>query len=104
MGRRRRVIDEVRGHPRWGATKAQGKRNAEIRALKNRIHDLETQIAGGDTRNTGAILCHAEFDALVTVCRMPFMSAVDLGLVHALHQLAPLTRRLRVYASGKVTS
>lgn len=27
-------------HPKWGATKAQGKRNAEIRDLKNQIFEL----------------------------------------------------------------
>lgn len=30
-------------HPRWGATKKQGERNAETRALKNRIFELENE-------------------------------------------------------------
>lgn len=34
-------IRKSKPHPRFGATKAQGKRYQELRALKNRIHELE---------------------------------------------------------------
>jgi chromosome segregation ATPase len=38
-------LEQRRKMPRWGATKAQGARNHEVRTLKNRIAELEEQHA-----------------------------------------------------------
>ena len=40
-------------HPRFGATKAQSRHFAEVRQLKNRIAELEQQLAAATAHNPG---------------------------------------------------
>lgn len=78
--------------PRWG-TKAQGKQNERERAYKNRIHELETALAGaqgviehtaksrdGLMRMLDTVLSPRYVAALRKVCLMPLLSSVELGV------------------------
>ena len=108
MGKRKTTRAPAK--PRWGATKAQGKRFAEIRALKNRIADLERQLerANKEARyiaNVNALRpSDAEVAAIGYVLHgVPFPTIEDLGLTAVFAQLHGFHRRTLVAIGKEVT-
>jgi hypothetical protein len=63
--RRRRGIQRAKPHPKFGATKAQGRRYKRERDLANEIHDLKKQVAAKDR------LLELQNKALNTVSNFP---------------------------------
>lgn len=85
--RARRAIDPLAGprHPPFGATRAQAKRHQAERDLKNRIHELEQQLA--NTHSVAATyekrLAASEnppLHAMTRLCETPVARLVAAGI------------------------
>lgn len=93
--------------PKWGATKQAADAFAEIRALKNRIAELETTrsvasaVASEDTswHPTGT-----EIEALGKVLAVPITTAHGLGLASEFVALAALYMRLHKWNRERIAS
>lgn len=86
--RARRAPDPLAGprHPPFGATKAQAKRYQIERDLKNRIHELETQLREETARaehlaNRLSAVSRPPRAALATICLTSVSRLVEAGIV-----------------------
>lgn len=103
--RKGRAVDPLAGprHPRFGATKAQGKQFAATRALKNRIHELEQKAAADSlhlahqtkvitelqNRLVAAKPTKAQLAAMRSLCQhVGYLEALRLGVLSELLEIA----------------
>ena len=100
--KKRRLADRARAPKqyRWGATKAQGERNARERRVKNQIADLETSLSGAQVvignlvtdrdryrRMVDSVASPRALSALRQVCKISTFDAMLLGIDEPLRQL-----------------